>query len=134
MPSCYTSHPPISPVLYSIFCTHTHLQPTVPLCVALVDCLATEPGTIDIGEGEVLEMIDNSRHDWCLVRRTTFREPSEGWVRSSFIRYCSKGDSNSGESAPPLGVDWGRANVRVGVEWQRERVQVKSDCHVTWLF
>eukprot|EP00731_Ephydatia_muelleri_P020165 Em0012g990a len=70
-------------------------KPTVPLCVALVDCLATEPGTIDIGEGEVLEMIDNSRHDWCLVRRTTFREPSEGWVRSSFIRYCSKGDSNS---------------------------------------
>ena len=54
-----------------------------------------------IGEGEVLEMIDNSRHDWCLVRRTNFKEPSEGWVKSSFIRDCSKGE-NRGESPPPL--------------------------------
>ena len=39
---------------------------------------------LSVSEGEVVEVLDHSRNDWCLVRPAT-RPHSEGWVPAAYL-------------------------------------------------
>ena len=45
---------------------------------------ASDEGTISINQGELVEVIDNSRNKWSLVR-TLGRQPREGWIPTEYI-------------------------------------------------
>ncbi len=39
---------------------------------------------LSVSEGEVVEVLDHSRNDWCLVRPAT-RPNNEGWVPAAYL-------------------------------------------------
>jgi len=39
---------------------------------------------LSVSEGEVVEVLDHSRNDWCLVR-PAIRSHSEGWVPAAYL-------------------------------------------------
>lgn len=64
---------------------------SAPLWVVLADYKATEGGMLSVGEGELLEVLDISRNEWCLVRPST-RPLEEGWVPMTYLKpHNSKG-------------------------------------------
>ena len=56
-----------------------------PLWVLLADYQATESGMLSVSEGELVEVIDTSRNEWCLVR-TASRDMLEGWVPAAYLK------------------------------------------------
>ena len=53
--------------------------------VVLADYEATEPGMLSVHEGELVEVLDISRNDWCLIRPAS-RQSMEGWVPTAFLK------------------------------------------------
>ncbi len=51
--------------------------------MVLADYTATELGMLSVNEGEMVEVIDTSRNEWCLVKPMS--RPSEGWVPTAYL-------------------------------------------------
>ena len=58
---------------------------TPPRWVVLADYQATESGMLTVYEGELVEVIDISRNEWCLVRPIA-RVAVEGWVPATYLK------------------------------------------------
>ena len=56
-----------------------------PLWVVLHDYTATEPGMLSVHEGELVEVMDISRNEWCLVQPSS-RQSVEGWVPTAYLK------------------------------------------------
>jgi len=66
-----------------------------PRWVVLADYQATESGMLTVYEGELVEVIDISRNEWCLVRPIA-RGAAEGWVPATYLKpYDAGGYSKS---------------------------------------
>ena len=60
----------------------------------LADYTATESGMLSVREGELVEVLDISRNEWCLVHPST-RPLDEGWVPMGYLKpYNSRGYGN----------------------------------------
>ena len=76
-----------------------------PLWVVLADYPGEEEGTVRVWQGDLVEVIDISRNEWCLIRpvlrsEETAREEEEegvgeweeeGWVPAGFLKPYSGG-------------------------------------------
>lgn len=64
---------------------HTQQSPSGPTqWVVLADYVATEAGMLTVSEGELVEVMDTSRNEWCLVRPMT-RPSLEGWIPMAYL-------------------------------------------------
>ncbi len=63
----------------------TQIPNSAPMWVVLADYKATEGGMLSVGEGELVEVLDISRNEWCLVRPST-RPLEEGWVPMGYLK------------------------------------------------
>lgn len=53
--------------------------------MVLADYEATdEPGTLSVSKGEVVEIRDHAKNDWCLIRSFS-RADTEGWIPAAFL-------------------------------------------------
>lgn len=57
---------------------------SIQLWLTLAQYSASDEGTISVNEGELVEVIDNSRNKWSLVK-TIGRQPREGWIPTEYI-------------------------------------------------
>lgn len=77
-----TSPTPFSPLPQS--------PSSAPLWVVLANYEATESGMLTVYTGELVEVIDISRNEWCLVK-TTARDTVEGWVPAAYLKPYDSG-------------------------------------------
>lgn len=55
--------------------------------MVLADYVATEPGMLTVSEGELVELIETSSNEWCLVRSRS-RPAMDGWVPMAYVCPC----------------------------------------------
>ncbi len=64
---------------------------STPMWVVLADYTASESGMLSVTESELVEVLDISRNEWCLVRPSE-RPLDEGWVPMGYLKpYNSRG-------------------------------------------
>lgn len=62
--------------------------------MVLAEYTATEQGMLSVSEGEIVELVETSSNEWCLVRSRT-RPSMEGWVPMAYVCPCgSEGFTN----------------------------------------
>ena len=67
--------------------------------MVLADYAATEPGMLSVNEGEMVELIETSSNDWCLVRPNS-RPGVDGWVPMAYL--CPYGSNGFNHAPSPL--------------------------------
>lgn len=50
----------------------------------LADYAGTEPGTLSVREGELVELLETSTNEWCLVKPLT-HPCTDGWVPMAYL-------------------------------------------------
>ena len=66
--------------------------------MVLADYSGTEPSMLSVSEGELVEVLETSANEWCLVRSMT-RPSTEGWVPSAYL--CPYGGQEGYASHTP---------------------------------
>lgn len=69
--------------------------------MVLADYTATEPGMLSVSEGELVELIETSSNEWCLVRSRT-RPSMDGWVPMAYVCPCGS-ESFANHTPSPRG-------------------------------